>query len=371
MTHILRCLALIAPVLLAACSSEPPLPEPATISDELTPVIAAPIKVQTVIVESVDLADPLIASGTIAAKQTSNIGVLAVGVVEKIYVKVGDRVTKGQALFQTRRVDYEQQLSEAEAQLSIALAEQANAENALKRTSALLDKGHVSQAVFDDVQATLQVAKSQAALRRTQVDAAKQKLDDTTVRSPFNGAVTARYIDEGVFMANSFSGMGNSAVVQIQECEIAAGILFAPESEVARLHLGLTGSLYVDGRDEPIRSEIIILNDRVDPKARTVEFRMVFLNEGCAVRAGQSVRAEVDVDPRPALVLPRAALQGTSSSPYVFVVDGDRARRTTVTVQDIDAVQVEVLSALSAADRVITGPLDKISDGTQVEANAS
>ena len=70
MTHILRCLALIAPVLLAACSSEPPLPEPATISDELTPVIAAPIKVQTVIVESVDLADPLIASGTIAAKQT-------------------------------------------------------------------------------------------------------------------------------------------------------------------------------------------------------------------------------------------------------------------------------------------------------------
>lgn len=370
MTHILRCLALIVPVLLAACSSEPP-PEPATIADAPPPVVAAPIKIQTVIVESVDLADPLLASGTIAAKQTSNIGVLAGGVVEKIHVKVGDRVKKGQALFQTRRVDYEQQLAEVEAQLSIALAELTNAETAVERTSALLDKAHVSQAVFDDVQATLEVAKSQAALRRTQVAAAKQKLNDTTVRSPFKGAVTARYIDEGVFMANSFSGMGNSAVVQIQECEIAAGILFAPESEVGRLHLGLTGSLYVDGRDEPIRSEIIILNDRVDPKARTVEFRMAFLNEGCAVRAGQSVRAEVDVDPRSALVLPRAALQGASSSPYVFVVDGNRARRTSVTVQDIDAVQVEVLSGLSAADRVVTGPFDTITDGAQVEANAS
>lgn len=370
MTHILRCLALIVPVLLAACSSEPP-PEPATIADDQPPVVAAPIKVQTVMVESVDLADPLLASGTIAAKQTSNIGVLAGGVVGKIHVKVGDRVKKGQALFQTRRVDYEQQLAEVEAQLSIALAELTNAETAVERTSALLDKAHVSQAVFDDVQATLEVAKSQAALRRTQVAAAKQKLDDTTVRSPFKGAVTARYIDEGVFMANSFSGMGNSAVVQIQECEIAAGILFAPESEVGRLHLGLTGSLYVDGRDEPIRSEIIILNDRVDPKARTVEFRMAFLNEGCAVRAGQSVRAEVDVDPRSALVLPRAALQGASSSPYVFVVDGNRARRTSVTVQDIDAVQVEVLSGLSAADRVVTGPFDTITDGAQVEANAS
>ncbi|MEP6357435.1 MAG: efflux RND transporter periplasmic adaptor subunit [Halioglobus sp.] len=358
------------PLLFAACSSEPP-PEPTSVIDDETSVVSAPIKVQTVIVESVDIADPLLASGTIAAKQTSNIGVLVRGVVEKIYVRVGDRVTKGQALFQTRRVDYLQQLSEVEAQLAIAVAEQINAENALERTSTLLDKGHVSSAVFDDVQATLQVAKSQVALRRTQVDAAKQRLDDTTVRSPFNGAITARYIDEGVFMANSFSGMGNSAVVQIQECEIAAGILFAPESEVGRLHLGLTGSLYVDGRDQPIRSEIIILNDRVDPKARTVEFRMAFLNEGCAVRAGQSVRAEVDVDPRAALVLPRAVLQGTSSSPYVFVVDGDRARRTSVTVQDIDAVSVEVLSGLSAADRVITGQFDTISDGTHVEVNAS
>jgi len=368
-TNVHRFLALIVPLLLVACSSEPP-PEPANIVGDKTSVVPAPFKVQTVIVESVDLADPLLASGTIAAKQTSNIGVLVRGVVERIYVRVGDRVTKGQALFQTRRVDYLQQLSEVEAQLAIAVAEQVNAENALERTSTLLDNGHVSSAVFDDVQATLQVAKSQVALRRTQVDAAKQRLDDTTVRSPFNGAITARYIDEGVFMANNFSGMGNSAVVQIQECEIAAGILFAPESEVGRLHLGLTGSLYVDGRDEPIRSEIIILNDRVDPKARTVEFRMAFLNEGCAVRAGQSVRAEVDVDPRATLVLPRAALQGTSSSPYVFVVDGDRARRTSVTIQDIDAVSVEVLSGLSAADRVITGPFDTISDGDQVEVNA-
>lgn len=365
-----RCLMLIVPVLFAACSNEPPLESLSIVENEPF-TITTPIKVQAVMVASVDIADPLLASGTIAAKQTSNIGVLTGGVVEKIHVRVGDRVTKGQALFQTRRVDYNQRLSEAEAQLAIALAEAANAENAVKRTSALLTKEHVSRAAFDDVQAALQVATSQVALSRTQVAAAQQTLDDTTVRAPFKGAVTARYIDEGVFMANSFSGMGNSAVVQIQECEIAAGILFAPESEVGRLRLGLTGSLYVDGQDEPIRTEIIILNDRVDPQARTVEFRMAFTNKGCAVRAGQSVRAEIDVDPRPALVLPRAALQGTNSSSYVFVVDGDRARRASVTVRDIDAVRVEILSGVNEADMVITGPFDALGDGIQVAVDAS
>jgi hypothetical protein len=40
--------------------------------------------------------------------------------------------------------------------------------------------------------------------------------------------------------------MVNSAVVETQECEIAAGILFAPDSEVGRLHLGLTGVCRLD-----------------------------------------------------------------------------------------------------------------------------
>ena len=357
-------------VLLVACSNEPP-PEATHISSNAPSTITAAVKVQTVTAESTDLADPLIASGTIAAKQTSNIGALTGGVVETIHVRVGDRVTKGQALFQTRRVAYQQQLSEAEAQLAIALAEMTNAENAVNRFATLLSKNHVSPAAFDDVQAALQVATSRVALRRTQVAAAQQTLNDTTVRAPFNGAVTARYIDEGVFMANSFSGIGNSAIVQVQECEIAAGILFAPESEIGRLRLGLTGSLYVDGRDEPIRSEIIILNDRVDPQARTVEFRMGFANEGCAVRAGQSVRAEIDVDPRPALVLPRVALQGSSASPHVFIVEGNSARRVSVSVRDIDAVRVEILSGVSESDTIIIGPSEAMIDGAKVEVDAS
>ena len=50
------------------------------------------VQVETVSAETVMRDDYLIASGTIAAKQTSNIGALAEGVVEQIFVRVGDRV---------------------------------------------------------------------------------------------------------------------------------------------------------------------------------------------------------------------------------------------------------------------------------------
>ena len=297
--------------------------------------------------EKSDISKPLIVSGTIASKQTSNIGALAEGVVERIFVKVGDRVKKGQPLFQTRQVDYQGKVDEANAMLTIATAQSSNAYTLYQRYSKLVDEGAVTRVEYEDLRTKSEVAKAQVALRETQLKTVKQELKDTVVRAPFDGAVTARYIDEGVFMSNSFSGLGNSSVVQIRECEIASGILFAPESEIGNLALGLKGNLYVDGKSEPISATIAILNDGVDPAARTVEFRMPFENKNCAVKAGQSVRAELMTPARTAIVLSRKAVKGSPDTAYVFTVQDNVIVRKSVSVRDIDINRVEILSGLS------------------------
>jgi len=197
------------------------------------------VTVRVIHPEMSDVSKPLVVSGTIAAKQTSNIGALAEGVVERVFVKVGDRVKKGQPLFQTRQVDFQRKVDEAKATLAIASAQSNNAEALYQRYANLIDKDAVSRVDYEDIRTKAEVAKAQVALREAQLLTAQQVLTDTVVRAPFNGAITARYIDEGVFMSNSFSGLGNSSVVQIRECEIAAGILFAPESEIGNLALKL------------------------------------------------------------------------------------------------------------------------------------
>lgn len=318
-----------------------------------------------------DVSKPLIVSGTIAAKQTSNIGALTEGVVDRIYVKVGDRVKKGQPLFQTRKVDYLRKVDEAKATLAIASAQARNAETLYQRYANLVEKDAVSRVDYEDVKTKADITKAQVALRKAQLQTAQQVLRDTVVRAPFNGAITARYIDEGVYMSNSFSGLGNSSVVQIRECEIAAGILFAPESEIGNLALGLNGNLHVDGKSEPIPATIVILNDGVDPAARTVEFRMPFENKDCAVKAGQSVRAEIITPARTAITLPRKAVRGSQDTPYVYLVRDNIIVRQRITARDIDVNRVEILSGITVSDNVIISSSTPLEDGIKVTIDNS
>lgn len=365
--------ALAAAVLLAACGGHP---EPelsqngsAAGTDAADSISEVDVRITDAVYN--DVSATLVASGTIAAKQTSNLGALAEGVVEKIFVRVGDRVTKGQPLFQTRQTDYFQRVSEAEAMLDLSRAELDNAARNLARAEALQPSGAVSMTAVENARTAAAVAEAKVRLQSAQLETARQMLSDTTVRAPFDGAITARYIDEGVFMANRFSGMGNSAVVQLQECEIAAAILFAPESELSKVRLGLKGRLFVDGAATPIDSEILILNDRVDPVARTIEFRMAFLNPGCAIKAGQSVRAEVTTDPRSALTLPRSAVHGSGSERLVFIYEDGMAKSTPVVARDINADQVEIVSGLSAGVKVIVSADGPLSDKTPVRVSRS
>tara|TARA_R110002020_G_scaffold379051_3_gene590082 strand:- start:1870 stop:3003 length:1134 start_codon:yes stop_codon:yes gene_type:complete len=326
----------------------------------------ATVLVQTIQPELINVSQPITVSGTIAANRTSNIGALADGVIDRIFVVVGDRVKKGDRLFQTRQIDYRRRVDEAEASLDIATAKSKNSEKLRQRYANLIESDAVSRVDFEEIETRALVAGAEVTLRQAQLQTARQMLEDTIVKAPFDGAITARYIDEGVFMASRFSGMGNSSVVQVRECEIAAAILFAPESKIESLALGMEGRLYFDGASEPTPASIMILNDSVDPQARTVELRMPFMNEGCAVKAGQSVRAEITVPERPALVLPRQAIHEGSGFTYVYRVQNGRTFRQPVILRDLDVDRVEVVAGLEGADVVALDSSQTLKEGMEV-----
>jgi RND family efflux transporter MFP subunit len=315
--------------------------------------------------------DKLVATGTIAAKQTSAIGPLVEGVVEKILVRVGDRVKKGQALFQTRTIDFVRRIDEIEAGISVAEAETAKTQRDLDRISELVRKGLAATATEQDAKTNLNIALARLAQIRTTLLAAQQSFTDTVVRAPFDGAITARYVDEGTYMSNRFSGMGSSSVVQIQECEIAAAILFTPEDNLSKLHLGYSGQLFVAANDMPIESEILIINDRVDPVARTAEFRMAFVNPDCRIKAGQFVRGEVNLPTREVISLSRSSVQSSQGGHYIFVVEDGTALRQSIEISDLDALEVEVLSEISTGVKVIVNPKADLRDGMKVEIRKS
>lgn len=354
--------ALLLAGLLTACGDEP-TSAPAAAAAASRP---APVEVRLVEATVRPLSVPIVATGTMAALQTSAIGALVEGPVERIYVRVGDRVRKGQPLLRIRPADYERRVAEAAASQRLARAQADQAERALARIAELATRGFAPKARLEEAQLARDVARAQLDQTAAALATARQALADTTVRAPFDGVVTARLVDEGVYLNNRFSMGGQSAALQLQELRVVAAIVNVPEARGSDLRLNLPAKLTIEGVLAPVASYVAIINDRADPATRMIEVRLPARNPDYAIKTGVSVRAEITPDPVEAVVLPRRALTGDSAQPYVFVASGDRAVRRPVQVADVDLDRVRIVAGLEAGRAVVDRPPSTLVDGAEI-----
>lgn len=328
---------------------------------------SGPRKVQTLAVETELLADPVKAFGTIAAKQSSSIGALAEGPVERIFVKVGDRVSRGQPLFRIRQADYQRRVAEAQAAVDLANAQAIEAERRYDRVIALAPKGFVSKAQVDAVETELAVARAQKTQALAALGTAQQALSDTITRAPYDGVVTARFVDEGVYLNNRFSMGGQSAALQLQELGTVAAIVNAPQEYVDVFRRNMPARVYIEGFDEPLDSIVYIINDRVDPESRMVELRLPIANPNYRISSGLAARAEIDVPTVQAIIVPRTAILGDSSAAHVFVVADGKAQRQEVTFESLDLDRIRIRTGLEPGDELVLDPGASLRDGELVE----
>jgi RND family efflux transporter MFP subunit len=350
--------ALLASALLGCGSSEPPAVAAASEG-------AAPVAVTARGVVRESIVEPVLGTGTLAAHKTTEVGPRVSGIVDAIHVAVGDRVEEGDPLFRTRPVDYEIRVREAESAARLARANAEKARRDLERIQTL----HGQNVASDERLDAVRTAREMAAAQRDQADAAlaqaRQNLLDTTVRAPYRGVITRRYVDEGAMLSTMMTA-GN-AVVQIMKMDVVVAIVQLPEVHLARVRAGTKGVVHVDGLDRAYETEVSVLNDRVDAVSRAFEVRLGIGNADYALKPGLFVELELRPDPREATLLERAALLGGESAPYVFVLADGRATRRAVRVQELDATRIEVLEGLEPGERVLLGPnLTQLTDGAEV-----
>ncbi|MBX3507893.1 MAG: efflux RND transporter periplasmic adaptor subunit [Parvibaculum sp.] len=304
-----------------------------------------------------ELAEPVTGTGTIAAHKKTPLGPRVDGIIEEIFVRVGDRVTEGQPLFRTRDAEWKLKVAELENQVKLAEADVLNAQKAFNRSSELHQKGFVSSGNLDDARRGRDAANARLGMAKAQLASAQQMLDDCVVTAPFDGVITARDVDEGKFMATRMGGMGGpGGVLEIMKIDIVAAIVNVPEIYLSKFEVGTKATIYIDSIDRSYDSYVAVINDRVDPVTRSVEIRLPIRNEDYEVKPGLFARVEVHPRPRQVLVLPRAALLGTEAARYVFVSENGKARRVDVAVRQIDATRVEVLDGLKEGEMALTGP---------------
>ena len=303
----------------------------------------------TVSVEQVFVKEvPQIATytSTVQAYVKNNIAPQMSGRITKINVEIGDNVTKGQVLAEMDKTS----LLQAQLQLQ-------NQEAELERLKALYETGGISKSDFEAVELAYNVAKTQV-----------ENLEENTVlRSPVNGVVTARNYDAGDMYAMASPIY---TVEQIKPVKLLVGI---SESDYSKVKKGDSVTLTADAvPGKTFYGKIGKIYPTIDPATRTFTVEVVVDNNYSTLRPGMFTRVTVDFGSNNNVVIPDVAVvkQQGSGERFVYVLNADN----TVSYKKVVlgrrmGTEYEVLEGLSDADKIVTGGMIRLKDGIKVIVN--
>lgn len=285
-------------------------------------------------------------TSTVQAYAKNNIAPQMAGRITKINVEIGDFVKEGQILAEIDKA----QLLQAQLQLQ-------NQEVELQRLKSLYEAGGLSQSDYDAIQMQYNVLKTQV----------ENLIENTTLRSPINGVVTARNYDVGDMYAMS---MPIFTVEQIVPVKLLVGI---SESDYSKVKKGDSVQITADAiPGKTFYGKVNRIYPTVDPATRTFTVEVKVDNNYKTLRPGMFVRATVNFGVNNNVVIPDVAVvkQQGSGERFVYVLNEDN----TVTYQKVVlgrrmGTEYEVLEGISNGAKVVTGGQIRLKDGIKVTVN--
>ena len=330
------------------------------------------------------------ALGTVRAVKTATVASQVMGRLTAVAVSEGSAVSAGTVLATIEDTAVRGQLAAAEAAVAEGQSARAEADAAIAQSDAgkvlaektferfrmLFEGKVVTRQEFEEVEMRRTVAvkdleraqqkKAQASAKidqaRGQADAAKAMLAWTKVSAPFAGVIVEKRAEAG---SMAVPGVPLFVLEDPARYRIEASV---SEAYLPGLKKGMPVTVLLDsdpGRSIP--SAISEIVPAVDPSSRTFTVK-VDLPPG-RVRSGQSGKVRFAAGKGTVLSVPKRAITRAGGSDGVFTVGArdNVARLTMITLGAAFDDRVEVLSGLSDGARVALSPIDRLSDGAQVE----
>ncbi|MBF1372603.1 MAG: efflux RND transporter periplasmic adaptor subunit [Porphyromonadaceae bacterium] len=330
-------LALLSAGLLASCSSS----SSSKATEEQSADTVRLVEVAPAEMRALSLSEEFTAQ--LEAKVVNNITAQAGGRLKQLLVKVGDRVGAGQAVARMEAT----QASQAQIQL-------ADAKTNFARMDELYKVGGVSKAQWEQAKSAVDQAKL----------AYGNAAENTVLRSPISGFVTAKNYDNGDMTSPQLP------VVVIQQIAPVKAVIGVSEQYYSYLKKGAAATLSVDALGEETFSGIVTnIFPTLDPVTHTVSTEIEVANKDLKLRPGMYARVHLDFGTKEALTVPDKAIvrQAGSGARYVYVFSGGKAVYRAVELGQQQGDLYEVVSGLNAGDQVITSAPSNLKNGLSVK----
>jgi len=324
-------------------------------------VVDAKIEVKAVKEEDVD--DTILTSGrvTLDDLRAGHVFSPVTGRVVKINAQLGQRVKKGEPLATIESPDIGNAVSDvhkAEADLIAAQHDYQRKKDLFEQKAGSAADLEAAEDTYRKAKAELERARQkQALLRVGSVDAVTQTY---TLPSPIDGEVLMRNINPGIEVQGQYSGGATQELFTVGELDRVWVIADLYEMDLARVHVGTPAIVSVVAyKDQPFRGQVDWVSGMLDPNTRTAKVRCTFDNPGRLLRPEMYATAQISVDQKKALAIPRNALLRLGEYKVVFIEVGRepgrvRFQRVPVEVDEGESSQwLEVKHGLEPGQQVV------------------
>lgn len=285
--------------------------------------------------------------------------------------KEGQIVKKGDLLAEIDPRPFQAALEQAQGTLAHDQALLAEAETDLKRFETLEHQDSIARQQAEDQRYLVQQDQGTVLADQGMVDTAKVNLAYCRITAPVTGRVGLRLIDPG----NVVQTTNTTGLVILTQLQPISVILTVAEDDIPALmkRLNAAATLQVEAYDRANKTllatgAVSSVDNQINTTTGTVNVRAHFPNDDFALFPNQFVNARVILDTLHGVVrVPTAAVLHGAPGTYVYVVKPDNTVvAQPVTLGPTDGGYAQVLSGLSAGDRVVTDGTDRLRDGQRV-----
>lgn len=351
MNHLRSIIGLITGILiLASCS--PKNKNTQTVSADPAPETKrAVIPVKVMPLSKSRIARTIDYTATILPFEEVNMAPSTPGRIDKLYVEVGDKVSRGDNLFLMDRT----QLFQLELQLS-------NLQKDLSRIDTLLRSGSAKEQEYDQM-------KTQYEVLKTNVDFMKL---NTLMKSPFYGIVTGKYYEDGeMYSGSPTTSSGRASVVTVMQVNPLKVNVSVSEQYYPLIKKGMKAFVVADVyKDEQFTGTVFRIAPTINSATRSFNVEMELPNRNDLLKPGMFVRVSMDLGEVETFVVPAntVMVQEGTNVRYVFLNKNGTAERVEVLLGKRFDDKLEIISTdIKEGDLLVTEGQARLINGDRTE----
>ena len=316
-------------------------------------------------VTPIELKQTMALSGALRAVDQASVKARVAAEVREVLVREGESVTAGQVLVRMDTSEFQARVDQAKGNLHAMRAQLDIATKNRDNNRALLDKGFISRAAFDNTASQFAAAQANVESAQGALDIVQILLNDSVVRAPISGLIAVRNVQPGEKVSVDYKLLD---IVNLKKMECEA---LVPTSDISKIKIGQSVLLHIEGLAEEFIGNVTRINPATQVGSRSIAIYIQVANPQDILKVGMFVDAQLVLRTKANVIaIPQTAVHKESSGTYVYALENNLITRKNITLgqdgRSGEVALIETTSGLHAEDQIIKTDMGNLRPGTAV-----